>query len=120
MGFFLALLLMASSAMGPVHHGISTFYDWDTWGTGWWHGRHGHGTGHFACGGKYTRLALGVAHKTLPCGTKVKLMYKGRSIIVPVVDRGPWSPGLDFDMTSETCLRIKHCFTGPLDWQIVK
>ena len=37
-----------------------------------------------------TRELVGVAHKTLPCGTKVEVSYAGRSIVVPVVDRGPY------------------------------
>ena len=43
-----------------------------------------------ACGVKMSRTLLGVAHKTLPCGTQVAVLYKGRRITVPVVDRGPF------------------------------
>ena len=43
-----------------------------------------------ACGQRMTRKLLGVAHKRLPCGTEVALSYGGRSITVPVVDRGPF------------------------------
>ncbi len=42
---------------------------------------------------------MGVAHKTLPCGTKVKLRYHGRSVTVPVIDRGPYVAGRDYDLT---------------------
>ena len=43
-----------------------------------------------ACGQTYHRELLGVAHRSLPCGTKVSVLYKGRSVKVPVVDRGPY------------------------------
>ena len=49
---------------------------------------------------------LGVAHKTLPCGTKVKLRYHGRSVTVPVIDRGPYVAGRDYDLTEATKERL--------------
>jgi rare lipoprotein A len=55
-----------------------------------------------ACGVKMSRTLLGVAHKTLPCGSNVALLYKGRRITVPVVDRGPYTKGRAFDLTSAT------------------
>ena len=36
---------------------------------------------------------MGVAHKSLPCGTKVTIRYRGRQVRVPVVDRGPYVGG---------------------------
>ena len=55
-----------------------------------------------ACGQRLTHRLLGVAHRTLPCGTKVALLYKGRTITVPVVDRGPFAHGASYDLTSAT------------------
>ena len=55
-----------------------------------------------ACGGTLEPGTLGVANKTLPCGTKVKLRYHGRSITVPVIDRGPYVAGRDYDLTEAT------------------
>lgn len=52
-----------------------------------------------ACGGTLLPDTMGVAHKTLPCGTKVKLRYHGRTVTVPVIDRGPYVPGRDYDLT---------------------
>jgi rare lipoprotein A (peptidoglycan hydrolase) len=52
-----------------------------------------------ACGGTLLPGTLGVANKTLPCGTKVKLRYRGRSITVPVIDRGPYVAGREYDLT---------------------
>jgi hypothetical protein len=52
-----------------------------------------------ACGGTLEPGTLGVANKTLPCGTKVKLRYRGHEITVPVIDRGPYVAGRDFDLT---------------------
>ena len=52
-----------------------------------------------ACGSRLTHNTLGVAHKRLPCGTNVALRYAGHTIVVPVIDRGPYSHGVDYDLT---------------------
>jgi hypothetical protein len=62
--------------------------------------------GALACGGTLQPGTLGVAHKYLPCGTKVRLRYRGRSVTVPVVDRGPYVGGRDFDLTEATKERL--------------
>lgn len=59
-----------------------------------------------ACGQRLTRRTLGVAHKRLPCGTKVAVRYRGRSITVPVIDRGPYAAGISYDLTSATAARL--------------
>ncbi len=59
-----------------------------------------------ACGGTLEPGTLGVANKTLPCGTEVKLRYHGRSITVPVIDRGPYVAGRDYDLTEATKDRL--------------
>jgi hypothetical protein len=59
-----------------------------------------------ACGGTLLPGTMGVAHKTLPCGTKVKLRYHGRTVTVPVIDRGPYVPGRDYDLTEAVKERL--------------
>ena len=51
-----------------------------------------------ACGGHLTPGMMGVAHKSLPCGTKITIRYRGRTVRVPVVDRGPYSGAREFDL----------------------
>jgi len=63
-----------------------------------WYG----GGGGLACGGQLTSSTLGVANKTLPCGTLVTLHYAGHTVRVPVVDRGPYVAGREFDLTEAT------------------
>ena len=55
-----------------------------------------------ACGQLMTTTLQGVAHRTLPCGTVVRLSYGDRSVAVPVVDRGPFIAGREFDLTYAT------------------
>ena len=52
-----------------------------------------------ACGIPLTEWTLGVAHRTLPCGTPVAFYYKGHTIVVPVIDRGPFVKGRSWDLT---------------------
>ncbi len=52
-----------------------------------------------ACGGVLGRNQVGVAHKTLRCGTRLKIWYRGRSISARVIDRGPYISGREFDLT---------------------
>lgn len=55
-----------------------------------------------ACGGTLRPEQLGVANRTLPCGTQVTLRYRNRSITVPVIDRGPYVGGREWDLTGAT------------------
>jgi rare lipoprotein A len=63
-----------------------------------WYG----GGGELACGGELTSATMGVANKTLPCGTEVTLRYDGRTVRVAVIDRGPYVAGREFDLTEAT------------------
>ncbi len=57
---------------------------------------------HTACGQRLRRATIGVANRTLKCGTMVALYYEGRTMIVPVIDRGPYANGADWDLTMAT------------------
>jgi rare lipoprotein A len=67
---------------------------------------------HLACGGTLTPGTLGVANKSLPCGTKVTLHYRGRTVRVPVVDRGPYVGAREFDLTAATKAKLGFGSTG--------
>ena len=66
-------------------------------------GLYGH---RLACGGRLRTSTLGVAHRKLPCGTPVSVFYNGRSITVPVVDRGPFANGASYDLTAATATAL--------------
>jgi hypothetical protein len=68
-----------------------------------------------ACGmvpGGIQKDTVGVAHRTLPCGTKVTFRYKGHTVVTQVIDRGPYVSGRTWDMTRGLCALLEHCFTG--------
>jgi len=68
-----------------------------------WYGLYG---GALACGGTLGYDTLGVANKWLPCGTNVTLRYHGREVTVPVIDRGPYVGGREWDLTGATARRL--------------
>ena len=70
--------------------------------------------GHLGCGGTLTPSTLGVAHKTLPCGTKVTLRFGGRTVRVAVVDRGPYVGAREFDLTAATKDRLGFAGVGTI------
>jgi rare lipoprotein A (peptidoglycan hydrolase) len=60
-------------------------------------GFYGHKT---ACGQTLTPRVVGVANRTLPCGTLVKIAFRGRTVTVPVLDRGPYAHHASWDLTA--------------------
>jgi rare lipoprotein A (peptidoglycan hydrolase) len=59
-----------------------------------------------ACGQKLRKGTVGVAHKKLPCGTKVTFAYEGRWVRAKVIDRGPYIPGRKWDLTYQAALQL--------------
>ncbi len=74
--------------------------------------------GPLACGGRLRRDQFGVANKSLPCGTMVTFRYGGRALRVPVIDRGPYIAGREWDLTGATAIALNFNGLGPIDWII--
>lgn len=91
----------------PAHRRLGRLNIYRLAGASWYGGG-----GSLACGGSLTSGTLGVANKTLPCGTLVTLRYGARSIRVPVVDRGPYVAGREFDLTEATKQALGFGDTG--------
>jgi rare lipoprotein A len=68
--------------------------------------------GALACGGTLTPSKVGVANKTLPCGSKVTLRYHGNTVTVPVIDRGPYAGNREYDLTAATKAKLGFPSTG--------
>jgi rare lipoprotein A (peptidoglycan hydrolase) len=78
----------SASSAGVHATGIATWF-----GPGFY----GHKT---ACGQTLTPAVVGVANRTLPCGTLIRVAYHGHAITVPVLDRGPYANHADWDLTA--------------------
>lgn len=59
-----------------------------------------------ASGERFNPNALTAAHRTLPFGTKVKVTYKGKSVIVRINDRGPFIRGRSIDLSRAAARKI--------------
>jgi rare lipoprotein A (peptidoglycan hydrolase) len=71
-----------------------------------------------ACGGVLGRNELGVAHKTAPCGTLITFTYGGRSLTVPVIDRGPYIAGREWDLTGAAAAALGVPGLGQSEWSL--
>jgi hypothetical protein len=70
-----------------------------------WYGGPGQFGSRTACGVMLRPGTIGVAHRTLPCGTKVAFYYHGKSMIVPVIDRGPYTRA-EWDLTEAVAAKL--------------
>ena len=79
----------APSSKHPVERGYAAFYSQSL---------EGHKT---ACGGVYSSTALTAAHRTLPCGTKLRVtnLRNGKTVRVTVNDHGPTSHDRILDLS---------------------
>jgi hypothetical protein len=65
-----------------------------------------------ACGQRLTRRLRGIAHRTLPCGRRIPVFHHGRIVILPVIDRGPYTKGIDLDVTMAAARKLRMRTTG--------
>jgi rare lipoprotein A (peptidoglycan hydrolase) len=80
-------------------------------------GFYGHTT---ACGQKLTPKLVGLASRTLPCGTLVRISYGGHLLTAPVLDRGPYGhSGAVWDLTSGAARALEIKETVRISTQVV-
>ena len=80
-------------------------------------GFYGHTT---ACGQKLTPKLVGLASRTLACGTLVRISYGGHLLTAPVLDRGPYGhSGAAWDLTSGAARALEIKETVRIGTQIV-
>ncbi|MGI8715407.1 MAG: septal ring lytic transglycosylase RlpA family protein [Solirubrobacteraceae bacterium] len=65
--------------------------------------------GSTACG---FHAGLGVANRSLPCGTKVRFRYAGRTATATVDDRGPFVGGREWDLNQNTAAALGFAGVG--------
>jgi rare lipoprotein A (peptidoglycan hydrolase) len=74
--------------------------------------------GPLACGGRLAVNQLGVAHKSAPCGSLITFRYGGRTVRVPVIDRGPYIAGREWDLTGATAKLLGFNGLDFIDWTV--
>jgi len=70
-----------------------------------------------ACGVKLRKRTIGVAHRKLPCGTRVAFAYKGRWHRAKVIDRGPFRRKVRWDLTKRLAKRLGATEAG---WPVLR
>lgn len=73
-----------------------------------------------ACGKVLRPTTIGVAHRSLPCGTKVTFAHRGRHVVAPVIDRGPFSGGYSFDLTNAVAKALGFKASGRLRYAVAR
>ena len=71
-----------------------------------------------ACGRVLKPATVGVAHKSLPCGTRVAFFHRGRLLVTRVIDRGPYAAGYKWDLTNGARLQLGFKGTGRIRYAI--
>jgi rare lipoprotein A len=108
-GYYSMRAVLTGSDAEPrrVKGGVTVYYASEAsyYGPGFWGGS-------TACGQTLEPDTIGVAHKTLPCGTKVRFYYHGHKVTAPVIDRGPYSGNREWDLTEATKDRLHFPSTG--------
>lgn len=59
-----------------------------------------------ACGGSLGYDSMVVAHKSLPCGTRLTIRYRNRTVQATVRDRGPFAGGREFDLAGAVARKV--------------
>jgi len=89
----------ATVASGDAQVGRGLAFTPERWAGATWYGPGLYGN-RTACGQVLRPHTIGVAHRTLPCGTVVRFAHRGRRIVTRVIDRGPFAAGVDWDLTN--------------------
>ena len=73
-------------------------------------------------GERFNPGAMTAAHRTLPFGTRVRVTNSrnGRSIIVPINDRGPFVKARAIDLSSGAAQAIGMGTTGSVTMEIIR
>ena len=71
-----------------------------------------------ACGQTLRPSTIGVANRSLPCGTTIKFTYHGHSLITKVIDRGPYSTGNSWDLTNGARLALGFNGSGQVHYAV--
>ena len=73
-----------------------------------------------ANGERFNPNGLTAAHKKLRFGTRVRVSYKGKSVVVRINDRGPFVRGRELDLARGAARKIGCHGTCVVDMTILK
>ena len=100
MSLIATLIILAAAAILSTPAMAAT-----TCGGASWYGPGFHGK-RTASGTRFNQNAMTAAHKTLPFGTRLRVTYRGKSVVVRITDRGPYVGGRVIDLSRAAAARI--------------
>jgi rare lipoprotein A len=69
-----------------------------------------------ACGEVISATTEGVANPVLPCGVQLYIGYRGKHVLTRVIDRGPYVPGQEFDLSEALARKLGLFGVQEIDW----
>lgn len=103
--FLTLLVLLTSNAQNPSNVATASWY-----GPGLYGNRTSNGT-------VLTPRTWGIAHKSIPLGTRLHICYRSRCTHVKVIDRGPFIRGRDFDLTAAVARHLRFKGVQTILWR---
>lgn len=85
-----ALLMVLTPALADPSYVIASYYGAS---------RGEHLSRYTASGALFRPMGLSAAHRSLAFGTKLRVSFRGRSVVVTVDDRGPFVHGRSLDLS---------------------
>lgn len=74
-----------------------------------------------SCGYRIDAQSLGIAHPTLPCNTKIYVLFKGQQVLTQVIASGGQAAvGHEFELTPALAARIGLKKTQPIKWRYAR
>jgi len=126
-GVALLAALVALGANAPARNGPDLPKPVPAPEGGWYHAlAASHGSafsgGTTSCGYQIDKRSLGIAHPTLPCNTKIYLLFKGQQVLTQVIASGrkAAAAGHEFELTPALATRIGLKKTQPVKWRYAR
>jgi rare lipoprotein A (peptidoglycan hydrolase) len=73
-----------------------------------------------ACGVMIGVTTFGVAHPSLPCGTRIFVSYGHTQVLTQVIARGPYVPGRGIDLTPALAVKLKIRSAADVRWRFAQ
>ena len=73
-----------------------------------------------ACGVKIGVTTFGVAHPSLPCGTRIFIAYGDIQVLTQVISRGPYVPGRGLDLTPALAVKLNISGATDVRWRFAR
>jgi rare lipoprotein A len=88
-----------------------------------WYGGSEYLNSHTASGERFNPHAMTAAHRSLPFGTRVRVTYRGKSVVVRINDRGParyTGRCLDLSRSAADAIGMRRAGVGGVTFRVLR